>query len=63
MVTDMLKWIKNVKFKITKIRTGCQYIRYFYYCENLLGRKKTSTGPHACRGLDIAVLDAVVKVE
>jgi len=39
--------IKNVKFRITKIRTGCQYVGYFYYSENLnwaanlpkLGRK------------------------
>jgi len=27
--------IKNVKFKIIKIRTSCQYIGYFYYSENL----------------------------
>ena len=27
--------IKNVKIKIIKIRTGCQYIGYFYYSENL----------------------------
>jgi len=27
--------IKNVKFKIIKIRTACQYIGYFYYSENL----------------------------
>jgi len=27
--------IKNVKFKIIKIRTGCQYVGYFYYSENL----------------------------
>jgi len=27
--------IKNVKFKIIKIRTGCQYVRYFYYSEHL----------------------------
>jgi len=29
--------IKNVKFKIIKIRIGCQYIAYFYYSENLNG--------------------------
>jgi len=27
--------IKNVNFKIIKIRTGCQYVGYLYYCENL----------------------------
>jgi len=27
--------IKNVKFKIIKIRTGFQLIGYFYYSENL----------------------------
>ena len=27
--------IKNVKFKIIKIRTGCQYIGYFHYSEIL----------------------------
>jgi len=27
--------IKNVKFRITKVRTGCQYVGYFYYSENL----------------------------
>jgi len=27
--------IKNVKFKIIKIRAGCQYVGYFYYSENL----------------------------
>jgi len=52
--------IKNVKFKIIKIRTGCQYVGYFYYSENLnwaaqnlrLGRMR----PEAL-GLDIAGLD------
>jgi len=28
-------WIKNVKFKIVNIRTGCQFVDYFYYSENL----------------------------
>jgi len=49
--------IKNVKFKVIKIRTGCQYVGYFHYSENLnwaaqrlrLGRM----GP-ADRRLDIA---------
>jgi len=27
--------MKNVKFKIIKIRTGCQYVGYFYYSEHL----------------------------
>jgi len=27
--------IKNIKFKIIKIRTGCEYVRYFYHSENL----------------------------
>jgi len=27
--------IKNFKFKIIKYRTGCQYIGYFTYSENL----------------------------
>ena len=27
--------IKNVKFKIIIIRTGCQYAGYFYYSEKL----------------------------
>jgi len=28
-------FIKNVKFKIIKIKTGCQYVGYFYYSKNL----------------------------
>jgi len=27
--------IKNVKFKIIKVRTGCQYVGYFFCSENL----------------------------
>jgi len=27
--------IKNVKFKIIKIRTGCQYVGYLYYSKNV----------------------------
>jgi len=27
--------IKNVKFKIIKTRTGCQYVCYFYYSEHV----------------------------
>jgi len=26
---------KNVKLKIIKTRTGCQYVGYFYYSKNL----------------------------
>jgi len=28
-------FIKNVKFKVIKMRTGCQNIGYFCYSENL----------------------------
>jgi len=41
MVTDVIKvelrttCIKNVKLKIIKITTSCQYVGYFYYSENL----------------------------
>jgi len=49
--------IKNVKFKIIKIRTGCEYARYFYHSENPnWAEKKSSTGPCAGCGLDIAGL-------
>jgi len=27
--------IKNVKFKIIKIKIGCQYVGYLYYSKNL----------------------------
>jgi len=37
--------IKNVKFKIIGITTGCQYGGYFYYNKNLMDRIKPSTGP------------------
>jgi len=29
-------WIKIFKFRLIKIRTGCQYIGYIYYSENLI---------------------------
>ena len=41
MVTDVINkalkinCVKNVRFRIIKIRTGCQYIGYIYYSENL----------------------------
>jgi len=42
-VTDVIKsledyiytCIKNIKFKIIKIRTGCQYVGYLHNSENL----------------------------
>jgi len=52
--------VKNAKFKVIKIRTGCQYVGYFYYSGNLnwtaqnlrLGRMRTEG-----HGLDIADLE------
>jgi len=44
--------IKNVRFKVIKIITGCEYVGYFYHSENLNWDKKTLTG----HGLDIAGL-------
>jgi len=32
--------IKNVKFKIIKIRTGCEYVRCFYHSENISWAEK-----------------------
>jgi len=57
--------IKNIIFKIIKIKTVCQYIGNFYYCENLkwaaqnlqLGHMRTRP---MGRGLDIAALDKAV---
>jgi len=52
--------IKNVKFKIIKIRTGCHLSVYrilLLQRKPKLGRTKPSTGPHAGRGLDIVGLD------
>jgi len=51
--------IKNVKFKIIKIRTGCQYIGYFNYSENLNWAAQNCRLGHmrpVSRGLDIAAL-------
>jgi len=45
--------IKNVKFKITKTRTRCQYVGYFYYSEN---PNWTAQNPQLGRGLDMAGL-------
>jgi len=46
--------IKNVKFKLIKIRTGCQYVGYTYYSEGL---NRAVQNLRLVRGLDIAVLD------
>jgi len=43
--------IKNDKFKIITIRTGCEYVGYFYYSKNL---NWAACGPrvrHSCRRL------------
>jgi len=53
--------IKNVKLKIVKIRTDCQYIGYFNYSENLNWAAQNLLLGHMRpngRGLDIAELDA-----
>jgi len=42
--------IKNVKFKIIKIRISCQYVGCFYYSKDI---NWAACGPR----LDIAVLD------
>ena len=48
---------KNVKFKILKTRTGCQYIGYVSYSENLnWGAQNLRLG----RGLDIAGFGAFI---
>jgi len=53
--------IKNIKFKIIKIRTGCQYVGYLYYSENLFGPHKTfnraAQNLQPGRGLDILGID------
>jgi len=48
--------IKNVKFKIIKTRTGCQYVGYFYHSENL---NWAAQNLRLGRGLDIAALDTL----
>ena len=42
--------IKNVKFKIIKIRTACQYADYLHYSENLNAERELD--------MDIAGLNA-----
>jgi len=60
MFTDAIKWhwedtcIKNVEFKVIKIRKGCRYVGYFYYSENL---NWAAQNLRLGRGLDIADLD------
>ena len=51
--------MKNVKFKIMKIRTGCQYVGCFYYTENL---NWTAQNLRLGRGLDVAGLVALYKI-
>jgi len=46
--------IKNVKFKINKIRTGCQYAGYLYCSKNL---KWAAQNLPMGRRLDIAALE------
>jgi len=59
MFTDVIKWhsgdtyIKNVKFKVIKIRKGSQYVRYFNYSANL---NWAAQNLRQGRGLDIAGL-------
>ena len=50
--------IKNVKFKIIKIRTGCQDVGYLYYSKNLNWSTKNR---RLGRGLDIAGLKQTVE--
>ena len=60
MFTDVIKWhsgdtyIKNVKFKVIKIRKGSQYVRYFNYSANL---NWAAQNLRLGRGLDIAGLE------
>jgi len=49
--------IKNVKLKIIKIRTGCQYVGYLYYSENLNWAAQSLLLGH---GLDIAAIGTKV---
>jgi len=46
--------IRNIKFKISKVGIGCQYVGYLYYIRKpKLGYTKPLTGPHAAYRLDI----------
>ena len=53
-VAPRTTWNKNVKFKIVKIRTSCQYEGYFFYSENL---NWAAQNLRLGRGLDIADLE------
>jgi len=46
--------IKRAKSKSIKIRTGCQYVGYFCYSDNL---NWTAQNLRLGRGLDIAAID------
>jgi len=46
--------IKNVKLKIIKIKTGCQFIGKFYYSENL---NWAAQNLRLGRGLDMVAID------
>ena len=48
--------VKNVKFKIITIRTGCQYAGHLHYSENL---NWAAQNLRPSRGLDTAALEAV----
>jgi len=49
-------YIKNVKFKVIKIRKGCQHVGYFYYSKNL---NWAAQNLRLGCGLDIAGLEPV----
>jgi len=48
--------IKTVRFKIIKTSTGCQYVGYLYYSENL---KWAAQNLRLGRGLDMAGLNTI----
>ena len=51
---------KNVKFKIIKIRTGCQYVGYFY-CSEILNWAVQNL--RLSRGLDIAASENFMQIK
>ena len=68
MVTDVIvalkaTCIKNVKFKIIKIRTGCRCGILLPQRKPKLGRTKPSTGPHAGRRSDVVGIDSHRRVD
>jgi len=53
---------QNVKFKVIKIRKGCQYVGYFCYSETLNWAAQNLRLGHMRpkgRGLDIADLESI----